>query len=68
MEANTKEKEMATNKDLSPQTAAAAAATTLWTSLGVTTVDGGIPTHPFQSQVAFSVVKHLRITMVVAAR
>ena len=40
----------------------------LWSTVGVSTADGGILAHLFLSQIAISVAQLLHITMVVAVR
>ena len=68
METLTKNRKEATHTGLSPQTTVVAAATSQWTRLGVNIVDGGIQTHPSQSQVAQHAVTHLHITTEAAAQ
>ena len=68
METNTQNKDEAIHTGLNPQTAAAAAATSQRTRLGVNIVDGGIQTHPSLSQVAQHVVILLLTTTEAAAQ
>ena len=68
METLTKNRKVAIHTGLSPQTTVVAAATSQWTRLGVNIVDGGIQTHPSQSQVAQHVVILLLTTTEAAAQ